>query len=866
VKTGRFIAVAHKAWDQAGDFLLLASCFLFSLLLYLQTLAPSVATLFDDSLEFPLVIYRLVIAHPTGYPLYTLLGKLFTLGPWQNVAWAVNLLSAVMGALTVALVYLIIRQLVRRRGPALLGALALAVSPVFWSQAVIAEVYTLNAAFVAALLWLALRWSRQPLEPVEPFSLLLVSPEQRRALFLPGEGIGAQVPPALRRAAHRIGRIYRRAFPVVPASRRLRIHAGLYGLAAVYGLGLTHHRTVLLLAPALLLFVVLIEARVLDRAALLGPEHPERPRWRRIAGRPILLLAACFLLPLLLYLYLPLRGHIGSLDGTYANTWSGFWQWVTASGYNVFLAENPLARELNAAFYTRLFWQQFGPVGCALALVGLVGLLRRPKALALTAVAFATYVAFGAVYRVPDVEVFFIPAFLIACVWIGVGLDYALDLLTIRGRSLAMRRFLASCLLLLVLTVMLQPLAIAVRNYPDLDLSRRWSAHDYGQYVLQEPLPANSTIVGLLGEMTLLRYFQDTTGLRPDVETIAADDEAARQAAVDAALARGRTVFLTRPLPGLDARQSLGAVTGLIDAADSLETLVRVGKPSYEVPDLPQATDVEPVPGLQLLGYGMREHRGHWQDWARLRLWWRAPEGLKEALKVSARLVDASGTVDAGGQVVAATDAEPVSGLYPTTAWRPGEVVNDAYEIPLPAGLPPGQYVPQVIVYDPETGEERGRVELAPMTLEGNPIRPPQRALEAGVGETSYARFGDVELLGYTPPDPAAVYRPGESLPLTLLWQARGAPSGVLRASFWLEDGSKVALGEEPVGGWFPSGQWADGQVVRQWSSLQLPDDTPSGTYRLKMRVTRDGQPVPWGRWLLPLGSDMDLGSVSVQR
>ena len=148
-------------------FFFLAACQIFTLLfaatllLYLQTLAPSVATLFDDSLEFPLVAHDLAIAHPTGYPLYTLLGKLFTLGPFPNVAWAVNLLSAAVAALTVSLVYLVARMLTRRRWPALLGALALAASPVFWSQAVVAEVYTLNAALVAALLWLALRWARR---------------------------------------------------------------------------------------------------------------------------------------------------------------------------------------------------------------------------------------------------------------------------------------------------------------------------------------------------------------------------------------------------------------------------------------------------------------------------------------------------------------------------------------------------------------------------------------------------------------------------------------------------------------------------------------------------------------------------------
>ncbi len=874
MKGKRFVAAGRRAWERVGDSVLALALFAASLALYLQTLAPSVATLFDDSLEFPLVSYRLGIAHPTGYPLYTLLGKLFTLAPWHNVAWRVNLLSAMAGALAVTFVYLAARQLAARRLPALLGAVALAVSPVFWSQAIIAEVYTLAAAFVALLLWMVLRWARRPLLPVEPFALLQVAPERRPALFLPGQGLWFRLPARLRRPTGRFRNFYRSLLPAVSPRRRLRPHPAIYALAALFGLSLTHHRMALLMAPALLLLVLLVEPRVLRRAALLGPEHPDRPRWLQILGRPVVLLLLSFFGPLLLYLYLPLRGQVGSLDGTYTNTLGGFLQWVTASGYNVFLGENPLARDLSASFYFELFWQQFGPVGLALALLGVFGLLRRPRSrhaslrpqalalpgLALTALAFLTFVAFGMVYRVPDVDVFFIPAFVLVAVWIGLGLDYAAELLRLRGPSLALRRLLAASALLLFLAAIVQPLALAARNYPDLDLSRRWIVHDYGTYLLREPLPPDSAIVGILGEMTLLRYFQDTEGLRPDLHTVAADDEVLRREKVEEALGDGGAVFITRPLPGLAEAHALDAVTGLIDVGGHWQTLIRVGQPSSDVPEIPRFADQEPVPGLQLLGYDVRQHGGHWQQWARLRLWWRAPGGLAEPFKVSARLVNSDGLV------VAATDAEPVSGVYPATAWRRGEVVADAYEIPLPAGLPPGDYMPLVIVYDPATGAEEGRVELAPVTLQGSGSRPPLRALEASVAQTSYALFGNIELLGYTPPDPNMLRSPGDLLPLTLLWQALTELEDELRMSIWLQAEGQYPLGEEPVGGDFPATEWQEDQVVRQQPVLRVPDIKPPGTYQLKLRVTRDGQPLPWGRWLVPLGSDLDLGTVQIGR
>lgn len=857
-----------QTWERTGDGLFGAGCFLLSLALYLQTLAPSVVTLFDDSLEFPLVVHRLAIAHPTGYPLYILLGKLFALGPWHNVAWAVNLVSAVAGAVTITLVYLLARFLSVRRLPALLAAMALAVSPVFWSQAVVAEVYTLNSAFVAGLLCLALRWAHRPLLPVRPFSLLQAQPPARASLFLLRQGPWLRMPTAVRRAAHGAHQFYRRAFPAVPPSRRLRPHPRLYALAGLLGLALTHHRTILLLVPALAFFFLLVERRLFTRAALLGPEHRHWPRWIQIVGRPVILLVSSLFFPLLLYLYLPLRGHVGSLDGTYQDTWAGFWRWVLASDYGVFLGQNPLARDLNAAFYGELFWRQLGPVGLALALLGVLRLLRRPRsrsdggsrALVLTGVAFLTYVVFAVVYRVPDVEVFVIPAFLLAAVWLGAGLDYAVDLLRPRGPSLALRRFLALCLVAICLAGLLQPLLIAIRTYPDVDLSRHWTVHDLGVYLLDQSLPAESSVIGLLGEVTLLRYLQETSGRRPDVNTVAADAESARREAVAAALAGGESAFLTRLLPGLGDDHTLDAVVGLIDIDEPLgaPALIRVDGPDPALSDLPRPVGLEPMPGLDLLGYGVHQHGDHWRVWARLRLWWRAPAGLEEPLKISSRLLDA------GGQQVAAVDAEPVAGAYPTTIWRPGEVVADAYEIPLPAGLPPGDYHPLVVVYDPETGAEQGRCLLAPVRLEGNPGRPPRRALEAELAETPHARFRDLELLAFTPPAPQMPYKPGDGLSLTLLWVSRGPAAGAWQLAVLAEGPEAHVLAEEPLGGRFDVAQWTEGQVVRQQLGLILPEGLAPGTYRLKLRVLREGLPVPWGRGLIPRGSDLPLGTITI--
>jgi len=134
--------------------------FIVCLALYHVTLAPTITWEHDgvDSGDLVTAAYTLGIAHPPGYPLYVLLGKLFTFLPVGEVAYRVNLMSALFAATSVALVYFTVLLLQPKTSDLLnnmiiaaASALLLAFSPTFWSQAIIAEVYSLNA-FLAALM------------------------------------------------------------------------------------------------------------------------------------------------------------------------------------------------------------------------------------------------------------------------------------------------------------------------------------------------------------------------------------------------------------------------------------------------------------------------------------------------------------------------------------------------------------------------------------------------------------------------------------------------------------------------------------------------------------------------------------------
>ena len=52
-----------------------------------------------------------------------------------------------------------------------------------------------------------------------------------------------------------------------------------------------------------------------------------------------------------------------------------------------------------------------------------------------------------------------------------------------------------------------------------------------------------------------------------------------------------------------------------------------------------------------------------------------------------------------GGQVWWTTSDHPVSGMYPTASWKPGEVIPDWHEVPIEQRIPPGEYALQVGLY-----------------------------------------------------------------------------------------------------------------------------------------------------------------------
>lgn len=160
---------------------------LIALGVYVLTLAPDLswANGAYDGAELITASATLGVSHPPGYPTYILLGKLFSLLPLGSVAFRYNLFSAVCAAAAVGLTVLIIGTLRPRirLEAAVSAALLFGFAPLVWSQAVVAEVYSLNLFMLAAFL---LVWSRHGANVSSGFWLgLAITTHLTSALWLP---------------------------------------------------------------------------------------------------------------------------------------------------------------------------------------------------------------------------------------------------------------------------------------------------------------------------------------------------------------------------------------------------------------------------------------------------------------------------------------------------------------------------------------------------------------------------------------------------------------------------------------------------------------------------------------------------------
>jgi hypothetical protein len=467
--------------------------FAVALSIYLLTLAPG--PLGGDAGEFQTAARVWGLSHPTGYPLYMLLLKLWGLLPVGTVAFRANLLAAVLAAATAGLSYVLLEMVTGQTVGSVVGALVLATSPLFWSQALIADKYALNAFLIAAVLAAAVYWAQEP---------------GRRRLCL---------------------------------------------LALAYGLSLAHHRTMLLFAPGLLGYLLWVDRAAGESGRVSDTRlFQSRRNWLALLclGLPLglyvyLPLTRAFGQPLSNWwpstpgewlAYLSARGHLGEAQTAVAPladrlafygralvdqfTIPGLilsvvgWLWLIRR-------RRPLAFLLLVSF--------------ALQAISSMAYYLDPRNQAFflpsfLIVALSTGVGAGALLR-----------------WLGerwkVSPGARAALLSLAG--------LALCLLPAYLLLHTYPdMRHRHRDDQALDVWRQDLQHgDQARRLAEAGLSqvaSHGIVVGDWEQVTPLRYYQWVEGLRPDVQVLYPLDR------LEETAAEGRPLYLARTYPGLADR------------------------------------------------------------------------------------------------------------------------------------------------------------------------------------------------------------------------------------------------------------------------------------------------------------------------
>ncbi len=190
--------------------------------------------------------------------------------------------------------------------------------------------------------------------------------------------------------------------------------------------------------------------------------------------------------------------------------------------------------------------------------------------------------------------------------------------------------------------------------------------------------------------------------------------------------------------------------------------------------------------------------------------------------------------LDSAGQTALIYERAP---LRPTDQWQRGTLLRDPYDIPLPPTLPPGQYRLVAALIGPDgaslpVGGDK-QLPLTTLTIIDRPhsFDPPHPQTPLAVDFS-----GQVNLVGLDLPQ--IPLKAGQTLPLTLYWQAQRTPDRNWKVFVHLLNpaGSRVSQQDQiPGAGQFPTTGWLPGEYLADAYTLPLPADLPPGEYRLEV-------------------------------
>ncbi len=440
---------------------------------FLVTLAPGVG--FIDAGELAAVAHTFGIAHPTGYPLFTLVAGIWARVPFGDGILRLNILAALLtaaaaGTLMSTLWTMLgitpeaapraVRRSAAQKGRgqnaqkapkrrplselerlalAAFGASTIAFSRTFWSTGLSIEVYSLHLLCIAIVLRLYV-------------TLMFAADAENGA--------------------------WRRRWFV---------------FALMTGLAFTNHMTTVLLAPA---FLVLFFQRFGFTPAA----------WKRIGWA-----VPAFLVGLLPYLFLPLR----AAAAPYYNwgnpvDWTRFVWHITGKQFQVWMFSGTEAMKQQLGVFFSTFPAEFGFIPVIVIVIGIFTTFAHGRRLgALLLLLFVTCVAYAVNYNINDIESYFLLAYIVAGFWAAFGLHWIMD----RVADARRMHVLAAGALCLGVVIGIDGAAVSQRD--------NHLVEDYTKNMFQSFQP-DAVVIGFQWDywISASYYYQTVEHLRPDVVVI----------------------------------------------------------------------------------------------------------------------------------------------------------------------------------------------------------------------------------------------------------------------------------------------------------------------------------------------------------
>ena len=277
-----------------------------------------------------------------------------------------------------------------------------------------------------------------------------------------------------------------------------------------------------------------------------------------------------------------------------------------------------------------------------------------------------------------------------------------------------------------------------------------------------------------------------------------------------------------------DTQQPLRA-TG--DSAPPTGDVVTLGSVEVDKPlcqrDLRPEVDLDPVylaQDLQLVGYALDRDTFAPGETIDLGLYWRAMADIGRDYDVSLRLAssDGEGVAEWVQQVP-----------YPTSQWQVGDRWRIWHALRIPPEVDPGQYHLEVGLSGPEPATAGALVPVEQISIQGRP-----RLFELpAIQHPMFAQLGEgVHFLGYDLEDDGV--RPGETLHLTLYWQAADDSAVSYTVFTHLLDANSQLWGQQdsiPGQGSLPTTGWLSGEVVVDEYEIEIDAGAPQGEYVIEI-------------------------------